>query len=246
VRDGPSREEDAATLSQIRIGIGLLCVAAGTAWALRGADVLLSVARAAPLAVAVLLILAGGWSLVRSAVPHGALIGPVVLIASGSTMLAFVLGLANIPIARHAGPVALVAGGAIVAMKRSRNTPKISIGVAHYWTALIPIAKRLEEAPPKLIVRALCGYIRLDLSDARLLLDQLDIDITVARGTVDLVFPRDWTVMAGRVELARGVQFEGLVDTTELESERRQPSKPVIVNVQGWSGHIVLRRSNTD
>ena len=134
--------------------MGILAVAAGTAWALGGMASLITFARTAAGLVPLALVLAGVAAILFVAVPRGTLAGPVVLISLGVIGIAVEHGMLRRSLSAHVAPVALIAAGVVVAMSRSEK-PRIDTGVERHHAILFPAHPRvLGSAPNKVIARA--------------------------------------------------------------------------------------------
>jgi hypothetical protein len=96
------------------------------------------------------------------------------------------------------------------------------------------------------------GDFLLDLSDAGYprSAGEVTVDVTVLAGWVELRLPRDWEVLAGRVDLTARVRFVGSVESEWVETSD-DSSKPeddeaiqqrVVLNVQGWASRVIVSR----
>jgi hypothetical protein len=234
-------------VSRTRVGVGILAVAAGTAWALGGTASLISFARSAVGLVPLALILAGAASILLVAVPRGTLTGPIVLISIGAIGIAVEHGLLRRSWSGHVLPLALIAAGVVVAMSRSEK-PRIDTGVERHRAILFPAHPRVSgRARDKFIAHAILGLLRLDLTRADFPTGgRLWIDVTVLLGRFEVVLPTGWEIVAGRIELARGVSFAGRLDSARIASTTDQQDAEggdlVVLNVQGWGGAVVVQR----
>jgi hypothetical protein len=238
-------------LSRVRVAFGLAGVAAGTAWAVGGVHALSAGAFAMLASMPALTVVAGVLILLRAVIPRGALAGPLVLIVAGSVALVIQSGVVTNSMLQRVAPALLVTGGAVVAMSRRSRVPAIPTIVARYWSAFVPIVRELRDrAPHKLIVHCLLGHIMLDLTAARYPRDALrvTVDITLLGGHVELRLPDDWTVRAGRLDLARGTRFHGQLSSAEPVSpqprEEEDGQNLFVLNVQGWSGMVSIRKGH--
>ena len=235
-----------AILSRVRVAFGLAGVAAGTAWAVGGANALSASALVILKVVPALTVMVGVLILLRAVVPRGVLAGPLVLIVGGSAVLAFQFDVLTAGMLGRVGPTLLVAGGVVVAMSRRSREGAL---VARHWSVFAPIKPIGVQgiAPQKFILRCLLGEIRLDLAKAHYpgMADRITVDITLLGGWVELRVPQGWPVRAGRVDLARGTRFVGnlsspipVLDAPEVEDE----ANLIVLNVQGWSGRVTITR----
>jgi hypothetical protein len=236
-------------LSRVRVAFGLAGVAAGTAWAVGGVHALSAGAFAMLASMPALTVAAGVLILLRAVTPRGALAGPLVLIVAGSVALVIQFGVVTNSLLQRVTPALLVTGGAVVALSRRSREPATI--VVRYWSAFVPIVRELpHRAPHKLIVRCLLGHIMLDLTAARYPRDALrvTVDITLLGGHVELRLPDDWTVCAGRLDLARGTRFVGELSSPTPVSpesgEEEDDPNLFVLNVQGWSGMVSISKGH--
>ncbi|MEV7886858.1 hypothetical protein ACWD3I_23605 [Streptomyces sp. NPDC002817] len=246
----PVRRTRDPELSRIRVALGLGAVAMGTAWAVGGVAGLRDVAGVLLIAVPALLALAGAALVLRAAVPHGQLAGPLTLMGVGIGVLVLRFDVPQLPELSGQAPTALILGGVFVALFRGRSGSGLDIGVRRYTSLLYPHVHTVLEgrAPKKLILRALLfGAVDIDLSRCEFPFEaRLVVDVTVLWARVRLKVPADWTVLAGRVELTSGVLFDGRLSEPAFASP--QPSadeeRTVVVNVQGLGGVVSLTRGS--
>lgn len=231
--------------------MGLVGVAAGTAWAVGGVNAFsvgaLVMVKAAP----TLTLMTGVLILLRAVVPRGVLAGPLVLIIGGAVGLAVQFGVLTAGMLNGVGPALLVAGGVVVAMSRRSREPALAAIVARHWSVFVPIKPiRVQGvAPHKFILRCLLGEIQLDLTEAHYPASahRITVDITLLGGWVVVHVPRGWPVRAGRVDLARGTQFVGYLSSplpVEEVPEVGDEPNLVVLNVQGLSGEMTISRDH--
>jgi hypothetical protein len=231
-------------VSRARVGVGIVAVASGTAWALGGIDSLVTAARTLAELLPLLLVIGGAAAILLIVVPRGALAGPVLIIAIGAFGLAVELGVFHRSLASHAAAFVLIGLGVAVAMSRSEKQD-IDVGVQRCTAILFPVRRGISgKAPRKLIVRTVLGLLRIDLAQA-IHSGWLWMDITCVLGRVELNVPEDWQVQAGRIELARRVTFEGRLTSTDLAPPKEQggdeTQKLAVLNVQGWAGAVRVK-----
>lgn len=235
-------------MSRARVGVGILAVAAGIAWALGGVDSLVALARAAVGLVPLALVLVGLTAVLLMAVPRGTRAGPLVLILIGVIGIAVEHGLFRNSLSAHVAPLSLIAAGVVVAMSRSEKS-RIDTGVERHHAILFPAHSHVSgRARDKHIVHAILGLLRLDLTQADFPIGgQLWIDVTVLLGRFEVILPKGWEVVAGRIELARAVSFAGRLDSAQITSTPEQQvasgGNLVVLNVQGWAGAVVVQRA---
>jgi hypothetical protein len=223
--------------------VGIVAVASGTAWALGGTASLITSARTLAELLPLLLVIAGIGAILHVAVPRGALAGPALLIAIGGLGFAFEFGVFRRSLFTHVPALFLIGLGVIIAMSRHEKQ-QIDTGVQRCTAILLPVHRPLNGvAPVKLIARAIFGFLVLDLSHASYPgTDRLWIDITCVLGRIEIKLPKDWTVQAGRIELARRMTFEGRLTSAEIapsgKDEKVVDLNLVVLNVQGWAGAV--------
>lgn len=223
--------------------MGILAVAAGTAWALGGNGFLATSGRRLAELLPLLLVLGGVSALLLMVIPRGALAGPVLLISMGLLGLAVEHGMLHKSLFVHVPALILISLGVIVAMSR-RESIKIDTGVKRFTTLFFPARRRVSgKAPSKIIVRAILGLLELDMSKAAPPPQSTRVwaDVTCLVGRVELILPKEWEVQAGRVELARHITFRGKLTRTEFappEQEDDDCKNLVVVNVLGWGGVV--------
>lgn len=235
-------------MSRVRVGLGLVAVAAGTAWAVGGIDLVATSARRLAELLPLLLVLGGALAILLVIVPRGALAGPVVLVSIGLLGLAAEDGtlhklyLARIP------ALILVIAGVVVAMSRSEKI-QVDTRVKRFNAILFPRHPRVSGRPPlKIIARAIFGWLKLDMTqaDSSFQAFRIRVDVTCIVGRIEIIMPKDWEVQTGRVELARNIKFEGTLtgpDKARPEHDDGGDKKLVIINVLGWLGFVVLQRA---
>ncbi|MFE2427455.1 hypothetical protein ACFXJ5_11980 [Streptomyces sp. NPDC059373] len=204
--------------------------------------------------VPALVVLGGVALVVRTAVPHGRLAGPLALACLGLAALLLRFSDSSYIVAvEQKSPTVLIAGGFIMALFRRRPVASIDTGVRRFTSVAYPHVNETfaepNTTPRKVIVRALLGgSVRVDLArasypfvDARMV-----VDVTVLGGQVELVVPEEWQVMAGRVDLTYGVRFEGRLSTAELAPLLPRPEeadrRTVVINVVGSGGSVTVIR----
>lgn len=235
-------------MSRVRVGIGIVAVAVGTAWALGGNGFLATSGRRLAELLPLLLVLGGVSAILLVVAPRGALAGPVLLISMGLLGLAVEHGMLRNSFFVHVPAFILISLGVIVAMSR-RERIKIDTGVKRFTTIFFPARRRVSgEAPRKIIVRAIFGLLELDMSEAdpSRWAARVWADVTCLVGRIELIIPKEWEVQAGRVELARHITFGGKLTRTEFAPPTEQEDDPnknlVVVNVLGWGGVVRVRQ----
>jgi hypothetical protein len=235
-------------VSRVRVGLGLLAVASGTAWAAGGIDSLTATARTLAFLLPLLLVVGGISTILRAVVPRGTLAGPVLLIAIGLIIFAVQHRTIRGSLSSQVPPFAIIAAGVLVSMSHNEK-PRIDTGIERLNAFLFPSNRRVSgTAPRKFILRAVLGSLRLDLSQASYPgAARLWVDVTVLMGRIELIVPRDWEIKAGRVELARGVSFVGTLTSSELATPMEQESEVgaslVVLNIQGVGGAVEVQQA---
>ena len=236
-------------MNRARVGVGVVAVASGTAWALGGTNSLVTVVRAFAGLLPLLLVIGGVSVILFVVVPRGMLAGPVLLVSIGVLALAVEHGVFRRSLFIHVPAFIIIGAGVVVAMSQPRDF-QIGATVKRYTTILLPVRHRvIGSASPKIVVRAIFGMVLVDLSKADYPkgVGRLSVDLTCIMGRIEIVVPRGWRVLAGRVDLARGMSFEGTLTDSELaplkEQEAEHGKKLVALNIQGWGGAVVVERS---
>jgi hypothetical protein len=232
-------------LSRTRVTVGLLVVVAGTAWAVGGADELRRAARLALIVLPALFVVVAVIMVVRAAMPAGTAAGPVALLVLAAGLLlvaAVVFGWVSSANLAEIVAIAVTGGGMAVALSRRRTHHELDEIIRRRTAVLLTTAhlRIFGDAPMKAVVRAILGgTVHLDLSSAQHPPGEKDmlVDITSWFGRVVISVPAGWQVQAGRVELARRIQYDGALDVWDDAVERR-----VVLNIQGLGGYVGLRR----
>lgn len=237
-------------MSRARVGVGLVAVAVGTAWAVGGIGSVATPARRLAELLPLLLVLGGALAILLVVVPRGALAGPVLLVSVGLLGVAAEDGMLRKLYLVRIPAFILVGVGVIVAMSRSEKV-QIDTGIKRFTAILFPVHRRIYgRAPVKIIARAMFGSLRLDMSraDPSLRTDRVLVDITCIVGRIEIILPREWEVQAGRVELARHITFEGSLKSTNIASteQKDQCGKNLAeINVFGWRGFVIVRHHDS-
>lgn len=236
-------------MNRVRVGVGIVAVASGTAWALGGTNSLVTVLRAFAGLLPLLLVIGGVSAILFVAVPRGMLAGPVLLVSIGALALAVEHGVFRRSSFIHVPAFILIGAGVVVAMSQPRD-PQVEATVKRYTAILLLVRRRvIGSASPKIVVRAIFGMARVDLSRADYPkgVGRVSVDLTCIMGRIEMVVPSGWQVLAGRVELARAMSFEGTLTDSELAPLREQDTehgkKLVVLNIQGWGGAVLVERS---
>lgn len=229
------------------MGAGLCAVAFGSAWAAGGSHAVHALWNGAAVAVPATLILIGIYMLLRAAVPAGRLALPLFLIVLGGALLAAwarpAWGISLTTVTQYS----IITGGVLVALVRLPRRVAVETGVRRYGAPLggRPPKSVDGTAARKYIVRVLVGgEIHLDLTKAHypLAAQRLVVDATVLGGRFVLSLPRDWTLKAGRFDLAYGIGLHGDLSTgtPALPGESRQDGYLVVLNLQGLGGRVEI------
>ncbi len=237
--------DNGLVLSRSRVTVGLLVAVTGTAWAVGDAEELRRAGRLALIVLPALFVVVAVGMVVRAAMPAGTAAGPLVLlvVAAGCLAAAAVVfrwvSAANLA---ETAAFAVTGGGMAVALSRRRMRHTLDV-IIRRRTAVLSIRKHLQifdDAPAKSVVRAILGgEVHLDLAAAEYPAgqDHVVVDITAWYGRVVISVPSGWQVQAGRVELARRMQYDGELDAPDAATTHR-----VVLNIQGLGGYIWLRR----
>ena len=234
-------------MSRLRVGVGLIAVIAGTAWAVGGIGSIARPALRLAELLPLLLVLVGTFAILLVVVPRGTLAGPVLLVLGGLLGLAAEDGMLRKLYLVRIPALILIGAGVIVAMSRSGKI-QIDVGIKRFTAVLFPTNRKINgRAPRKIIARAIFGLLRLDMSRAEPALgaNRVWVDVTCIVGRIEIILPREWGVEAGRVQLARRITFEGSLKGTESvspEQEDQHAKNLVMINVLGWGGVVVVLR----
>ena len=147
-------------MNRVRVGVGIVAVASGTAWALGGTDSLVTVVRAFAGLLPLLLVIGGVSAVLLVTVPRGMLAGPVLLISIGVLALAVEHGVFRMSLFTHVPAFIVIGAGVVVAMSQPREL-QIDTRVKRYTAILLPKRRRvIGAASPKIVVRAIFGIAR--------------------------------------------------------------------------------------
>ncbi|MEV0553340.1 hypothetical protein AB0I27_07750 [Streptomyces sp. NPDC050597] len=199
----------------MRIAFGLLAVVVGTAWLLGGPDALRSGARLALVAAPYLLMSFAAVLIVRSALPKGAALGPLVLLAGGGLWALAGQGRLSAVWESRVIPLSVIVLGALVALSRSAdNVDEVVIPIRRYGSLFVPAHVKLlpsEAGVQRIVVRAAFGSLRVDLSEAMFPQDSEDAELCVLHADVTVLFSRVEFVLGQdcAVVLARDVHTLG-------------------------------------
>jgi hypothetical protein len=235
-------------VSRVRVGLGLVAVAAGTAWAVGGIGSVATSARRLAELLPLLLVLGGALAILLVVVPRGTLAGPVLLVSVGLLGLAAEDGMLRKLYLARIPALILVGAGVIVAMSRSEKI-HVDTGVKRFTAFLFPAHRTLRgETPAKIIARAIFGLLKVDMSHTApsLQTDRVWVDVTCIAGRIEIILPKEWEVKPGRVALARRIRFEGALPGTDIgpaEQGDQRDQNLVVINVLGWLGFVVVQRT---
>lgn len=235
-------------LQRVRIALGLTGVAVSTAWAAGGPAALNNLSSLILETLPALAIIGGALILLRSITPSGALTGPLILIIVGSGAVGMQLGVVQASSISHFVPPLIALGSVLIAMINPQQ-PRSQTIVGRYGSLLVPNKSTVRGAAPhKLIARCFLGYLALDLteSDYPRKADDITVDVTILGGRLEIHIPENWTLRPGKMDLARGTQFVGhlnspgsiSVDSVDQDGQ----TNLVVLNVQGWLGMLAIYR----
>jgi hypothetical protein len=233
-------------VSRVRVGLGLVAVAVGTAWTVGGIASVATPARRLAELLPLLLVVGGALAILRVVVPRGSLAGPTLLVSIGLLGLAAEDGMLRKLYLHRVPAILLVAAGVVVAMSRSEKI-QIDTGVKRFTAILFPAHRHVRgRVPLKIISRAIFGQLKLDMSQAEPSLrdNQVWVDVTCIVGRIEITLPKEWEAQAGRVELARHITFEGSLKGANATLPKRndEDQNLVVINVLGWWGFVVIKR----
>jgi hypothetical protein len=248
-----------AMMSRIRVCLGLLAVALGTAWLLGGVSAFRTGATATVTASPYVLVAAGTVLLLIAAVPRERLAAPLILLLLGAAWLSirhdFPPGLNW----RHVLSLALIIAGAAVALSRRRPATGLNIPLRRYRGALI--SPRPYRAPAETLRKVIIGSylcnVQVDLTPAVFDSDPNDpssspeiiVDVTVLLGGVDLIIGTDCALVPDRLEQAHRIRFTtkttsgiyGRRSYHENLPDQSRPPNRVVLNVMGLGGVVSVR-----
>ncbi|MFA1546710.1 LiaF transmembrane domain-containing protein [Actinomadura chokoriensis] len=245
-------------MTRTRVLLGLVAVAVGAALAAGGSDALRRGGEVLTEIAPFLLVAVGAIILLRSVLPRDrTVVGPALLVVAGLAWLAVNRDWFGSEAMRPFASAVLVAGGVAVAMSSGRRDLNIDTGVRRCMAVVLPRVSRIAQVPRKLIVRALAGDVVIDLSQARLPRQrEIEIDLALLYGHVEILVPDDWAVVHGRLETARWIRLNGRLDppyayspppaSDEDEPDWHGGRGGVVLNISGIGGSVVLVRTSSE
>ncbi|SNR35211.1 LiaF transmembrane domain-containing protein [Actinomadura mexicana] len=245
-------------MTRTRVLLGLVAVATGAALAAGGSDALRRGVEVFAQTAPYLLLAAGAIILLKSVLPREQTVaGPAFLVVAGLTWLAVARDWFASETMRPFASAVLVVGGVAVAMSSGRRDLDIDTGVRRCMAIVMPRVSRFAQAPRKLVVRALAGDVVIDLSEARLPRQQeMEIDLALLYGYVQILIPEGWAVVRGRLETARRIRLDGKLDPPYVYSPPPASDADgpdwhggrggVVLNISGIGGSVVLRRTSRE
>lgn len=223
--------------------LGLAMVVGSTAWAAGGLDAVRRIASGVLRVLPVFVGVGGVGLLLRAAVPRGRLGGPLMLIGLGTLGLFIELGLLRPARLRGVLPLAVAVGGVLLMASRDKRVVPEQDRVCRLWSWIWRSEYRpTGVAPAKVILRCVLGEIDVDLRKEAFPKGErvVTVDVTLLGGRIDLAVPHGWQVRAGRVELARWVQFCGSVTDARPPSPRDPVQPTLVLNVLGLGGVLAV------
>lgn len=217
--------------SQVRIWAGLAAVAIGSLLVgdatQRGAAAVELAGRWWPWALLALACV----NLLRSAVPVGSLIGPLVLGAVGVIGLVAFHGADGRLVRDQLAPALLMATGAALVLSPSRGGHRTS------WTRLLatgdvvvsPSASRLYT------LRAVLGELRADLCEAQ---GEVEVNVTAIAGHVRLTIPRTSAVYVN----AEGTLLTRVPPPSSEFGQQPRSERKFTIHVLGVCGAVSIAR----
>jgi hypothetical protein len=207
---------------------------------------------------------AGALLLLLALAPGRSLVGPLIVLATGSAVLVVRRDLLTPDHGWRLAGGAVVAGGIWLAA-HGRSGPAEQ-AVRRIVAVLVPRSMRVADgarAPHHVSVVVAGTRAAVDFTQARPAESQpIELDVSCWFGRLELTLPAAWPVAAGRVNAAYGIRFVGTLDHDEpirdviaaqqdldrLCKERRARlavdpaprSSAVVVHVLGRGGEIVL------
>lgn len=162
------------------------------------------------------------------------------------------------PVGRFGGGACLLALGIMLAMRPDRERD-VNLR-RRRWSVLINRRLNPRQAPARIRLVAMCrGRITVNLARATNENELVQLFLSSWFGRIDLRFPPTWLVVAGRVTAARGVRFEGRLDSDrgyeypddhDVNEELRAAVKDsarrrdcvAVVHVLGIGGGVTIQR----
>jgi hypothetical protein len=228
--------------------VGLAAMAIGLILLLEGVPGLRLAADLAIEWAPLLLVALGLVGLFRALAPTAAWAGPVLLIAAGLTWLAFRIDLTNSLNVVKLLAAVLIASGTLLALMRP--TPHERSGSRSAMALLLPGMLRLEDAPERIVARAVLGQLTVDLTPmATKEGNATEVDVRIFVGRVLLIVPKSWRVEAGRLHATYRIKLNGTVEisgATEAVNRTRVTGDATTVlclHILGAVGSVDLVRS---
>ncbi|MFF5291466.1 hypothetical protein [Paractinoplanes globisporus] len=225
--------------------MGLLATIVASTWIAGGVDALARIGVALVTALPWVAAVAGIGLLLRSSIPSGLRAGPLVLLIGGIVVIALDSGLLRASWFQGVIPPLVLVGGALLVMRPDDQRSTEYEVVRTLRSIMWPVSWQTKDvAPAKLVLLSVLGEIKVDLGAARFPQgeDDLNVDVTLLGGRIEIVVPHGWHVQAGRVELSRRVTFLGAVSDARPPDADESAERRIVLNVQGWGGVLTVNQ----
>ena len=207
-------------MDRVRVSLGLILVAAASAWAGGGADALRALGQSLLAAAPWLLIAAGAVAALSSIASPRILALPTALIVAGISWQGARRGWFGGSFWESFWPAAaIVIGGALVMLRSQRQMGRDDRAVRAF---VFPASYVSREPAARITVLSVgtFGPLTVDLSTAQFpFSSEMHIFVRVLYGRVCLVLPKSWTVVAGELASSYRIALMGDFDSTMLADE---------------------------
>ncbi len=235
---------------RIRVAVGILGVAAGTALATGGVHGLRAVAHLAMVAAPIILIAAGLVALLRTLAPITAWTGPAVLVLIGLVWLTLRGDLVRgLPQSRIVA-VMLIVSGVLVAAIPNRREPQSIIGSRPTTALLFPRTLMVDVPPRRLSVQAILTQVTIDLTSVTEAGSKvLEVDTCILGGRILLLVPVTWRIEPGRLHATYWMNLSGIVEEPAQQKSgdptegRIPPGRSLELHIVGFGGSVALVRA---
>ncbi|WP_369248730.1 hypothetical protein [Streptomyces sp. R41] len=177
-------------------------------------------------------------NLLRSAITPGSLIAPSLLTAVTLGGLAAAHGISAHTLADFVVPAALIVVGLALVLSSQRAD-------SYRWTRVLATGRvRTTDALgshtncPQVILRAVAGELRADLTDS-FLDGSLDVQVTAVAGHVHLTVPRDWPITVHTT----GTLLTRVIDTGPRAGSDAEVAHEAELHLLGLCGAVSLVRA---
>jgi hypothetical protein len=156
---------------------------------------------------------------VAAVAPRGTLMAPLVLALAAAGVYAWRHRVGTGPeLWALIGTGAVAAGGWLTMSDTNDRDVRSLDPVLRRMAVLLPRTIRVVDrpAPDQLLVLAVGGRVRVDLSEAKPPRGTvMELVLTCCAAQVEVAIPRSWAVVGGRLATAHGVRFTGQLDEAQ-------------------------------